>query len=81
MTSKSTDPVPSIFILCDKCHWCATYFDKKRLPEMCPQCINYALSSFPILSDESFTFNYSDRRGVELDFNKRKVHRDKTKHL
>ena len=25
-------PLPSIFVLCDKCYWCATYLDKSRLP-------------------------------------------------
>jgi hypothetical protein len=23
---------PPIFILCDKCYWCATYVDKTRIP-------------------------------------------------
>lgn len=61
---------PPIFILCDKCYWCATYLDKTRIPidNTCSQCNadNTELSSFPILS-ESFTLHYK-RRGIELDF-------------
>jgi hypothetical protein len=66
---------PSIFILCDRCYWCATYLDKTRTPadNTCPQCDsnNNELSSFPILSNESFTFDYNDIHGVELEFKHR----------
>jgi predicted Zn-ribbon and HTH transcriptional regulator len=29
-----------IFVLCDRCYWCAIYFDRNRLPmkNRCPQC-------------------------------------------
>jgi hypothetical protein len=60
-----------IFVLCDRCYWCATYFDKTRITvgQSCPQCNNTAeLTSFPIMSNESFTFDYSVKRGVELEF-------------
>ena len=64
-----------IFILCDTCHWAATYFDKNRLLNQgrCPRCNakNNELSSFPVLPNESFTFNYDSRRGVELEFKPR----------
>jgi hypothetical protein len=30
------------------------------------------MSSFPILSNEAFTFNYDDKHGVELEFRPRK---------
>jgi hypothetical protein len=51
---------PPIFILCDTCYWCATYFDKTRIPidNNCPQCNannNGELTSFPIMPHESFT--------------------------
>lgn len=66
---------PPIFILCDTCYWCATYLDKTRTPinNICPQCNtnNNELSSMPIMSNESFTFDYSDKRGVELEFKSR----------
>ena len=62
---------PPIFILCDTCYWCATYFDKTRTPlgNNCPQCNdknNKELTSFPIMSNESFTFHYNDKTGVEV---------------
>ncbi|HEY7570412.1 MAG TPA: hypothetical protein VH796_03490 [Nitrososphaeraceae archaeon] len=63
---SSSSPV---FILCDKCYWCATYFDKTRGPinNNCPHCnAGIELSIFPIMSNESFTFDYNERRGVEL---------------
>jgi hypothetical protein len=63
---------PPIFILCDNCYWCATYIDKTRIPgeDRCPQCNanNDELTSFPIMSNESFTFDHNDKRGVELEF-------------
>ena len=64
-----------IFILCEICYWCATYFDKTRIPidNKCPQCSanNNELTSFPIMSNESFTFDHNDKRGVELEFKHR----------
>jgi hypothetical protein len=30
-------------------------------------CLNREMSSFPILPNEAFTFNYNDKRGVELN--------------
>jgi len=52
----------SIFVLCDVCHWCVTWLDKIKLPtyDKCPQCSHAEmLSSFPILPNDSFTFNYT----------------------
>jgi hypothetical protein len=67
---------PPIFILCDKCYWCATYFDNRRIPtdNNCPQCNanSNQLTSFPIASNESFTVNYNDKHGVELEFKPRR---------
>jgi hypothetical protein len=54
----------TIFILCESCYWSATYFGKFMLPaeERCPICLEIELSSFPILPNESFIFNYSQKR-------------------
>jgi hypothetical protein len=76
LTRNSDSILSPVFILCETCHWCATYFDKNRLlPQVddynnkCPECCSVgALSSFPISSNESFTFNYTHKRGVELEF-------------
>ncbi|MGB0027460.1 MAG: hypothetical protein WBP64_11520 [Nitrososphaeraceae archaeon] len=63
---------PPKFILCDTCYWCATYFDKTRIPadNNCPQCNanNNELSSLPILTNKSFTFDYNDELRIELEF-------------
>lgn len=64
-----------IFILCDMCYWCATYFDKTRIPidNTCPRCNanNNELTSFPIMSNESFAFDHNPKRGVESEFKPR----------
>ena len=53
---------------------CSTYFDKSRLPTgKCPMRLNVEMSSFlPILPNEAFTFNYNDKRRIELEFRPRK---------
>ena len=66
----------SIFLLCNKCLWAATYFDKNRLPDRntCPLCgtnNKYELSSFPIMTNESFTLSYDVKRGLEIEFKPR----------
>jgi hypothetical protein len=74
-TSKSRKygSAESIFVLCETCHWCATYFDKSRVPsDKCLICGNTAISTFPILLNEGFAFNYNEKRGVELEFGLRK---------
>jgi hypothetical protein len=71
--SKKYGSVDSIFILCESCYWCATYFDKTRVPNnKCPICGNTSISTFPILPNEEFTFNYSEKCGVELEFGLKK---------
>jgi hypothetical protein len=39
----------------------------------CPQCNanSNQLTSFPIALNESFTFNYNDKRGIEFEFKPR----------
>ena len=64
-----------IFVLCDSCYWCATYFDEARIPEdnVCPHCgaNNNELTSFPIASNESFTVKHNKKRGIEFEFKPR----------
>ena len=65
----------AIFVLCDNCHWAATFIDKSRLNFIengCIVCEESLLSSFPILDNESFTIDISERRGVELIFGVRR---------
>jgi hypothetical protein len=65
----------AIFVLCDNCHWAATVIDKSKLDLIengCIICEESIVSSFPILDNESFTFDITERRGVELNFGVRK---------
>jgi hypothetical protein len=81
--SRKYGSAESIFVLCEVCHWCATYFDKSRVPSnKCPICRNTAISTFPILPNEGFVFNYNEKRGVELEFGLRnsKDRRGKERH-
>ncbi len=66
--------VEDIFILCETCHWCALHIliNLDYLQRKCPICLNRKMSSFPILPNEAFTFNYNDKRGVDLEFRPRK---------
>ena len=74
LTAKNRDRIKSsspVFILCDRCYWCATYFDNRRIPtnNNCPQCNanSNEMTSFPIASNEGFTFGYNDKYTVELE--------------
>jgi hypothetical protein len=78
LIAKTVDrSLSSMFILCETCHWCVTYVDKTRIPigNTCPQCRNAAeeLCSLSILSSESFTFDYDNKRGVTLGFKKKQM--------
>ena len=72
---KAVPLQPSIFVLCDSCHWCASYLDKSRVKDKCTSCSSSTLSSFPVMPDESFTFSYDEKRGIEMDFGRRSSRR------
>jgi hypothetical protein len=66
-----------IFLLCDQCLWAVTCLDKKYLEELCdisdtefacPSCKRDQLSSFPLTANDSFRYNYSDKKGIEITF-------------
>lgn len=66
-----------IFLLCDQCLWAVTCLNKKYLEELtdiseteysCPSCKQDGLSSFPLTQNDSFSYNYSDNRGLEINF-------------
>jgi hypothetical protein len=76
-TNNETNPKAkeAIFVLCDNCFWAATFIDKSRLDVIengCIVCDESLVSSFPILDNESFTFDLTERRGVELKFGVRR---------
>ena len=78
ISSSPSSLSPPIFILCDVCYWCATYFDKTRIPidNVCPQCGSdkSQLTSLSVMSNESFTFDHNPKRGIELEFKPRRKH-------
>jgi len=65
-----------IFFLCEDCMWSVTCFDKSRLfkviGEDCPVCHQDQLSSFPLILNDSFTYRYSEKRGIEVKFSNRR---------
>ncbi|MFY9566803.1 MAG: hypothetical protein WAQ29_10660 [Nitrososphaeraceae archaeon] len=55
----------------------ATCFDISKVNnEKCIICGKNAISTFPILPNEEFTFNYDEKHGVELEFG---IKKDKNK--
>jgi hypothetical protein len=70
--TKASSPSSAIFVFCDKCYWCATYFDNTGIPmrNNCPECNanSNQLTSLPIMPNESYTLDYNDKRGVEMEF-------------
>lgn len=60
--------LPRQFLICDFCFWAASAIGtRKRDIVACPKC-DAKVSRIPLSDNESFTFSYSERRGVELDF-------------
>ena len=51
----------------------ATYFDKTNISteNRCPECGANNTEPLHIMSNESFIFNHSDKRGVQLKFMRR----------
>jgi hypothetical protein len=86
LTSVSNDSnrraKEAVFVLCENCYWAATFIDKSRLNAIdngCILCNESLVSSFPILDNESFTFDYTERRGVELNFGARRNKKEITR--
>ena len=67
------------FVICNSCYWCASYFgidDLESISESsshvldCPICNSHNTELMPITNDESFRIEYSQTRGMELEFYK-----------
>ncbi len=67
-----------IFFLCEDCLWSMTVLDKSHLDEIigrdntCPRCWQDDISSFPLVLNESFTYEYSEKRGIDIKFGRQK---------
>jgi len=79
MEAKEKNPKnkEKIFFVCDQCMWTVTCLDKKYLNELtnnsdiqysCPMCKEQQLSSFPLSHSDSYTYNHSTSRGLEITF-------------
>ena len=77
ITENSPKSKERIFLLCDHCFWTVTCMNKKYLEELadvseteysCPSCKQEELTSFPITQNDSFRYNYSKSRGLEITF-------------
>jgi hypothetical protein len=55
-----------------------TVLDKSHLEEIigrdntCPRCWQDDISSFPLVLNESFTYEYSEKRGIDIKFGRQK---------
>jgi hypothetical protein len=64
----SSQKPPQQFLICDFCFWAASAISTRRHDIVtCPQC-NATVSRLLLSDNESFTFSYDKRRGVELAF-------------
>lgn len=71
MTSTAAEFKQRLFIICDDCFWCASAINiRMHNIDACPQCGKKAVSSLPLCIDEAYRYNYTQTRGVELEFYK-----------
>jgi hypothetical protein len=73
-------PIDKIyFVICNSCYWCATYFGINNLESLsgssshvldCHVCNSHNTELIPISTDESFRIEYSQTKGMEMEFYK-----------
>jgi hypothetical protein len=54
------------FVICDTCFWCASFLVKDH-DSACPEC-GKPVSATTLGQNEGYLYDYSDQRGIELDF-------------
>ena len=55
-------------MICDDCFWVASAIGADKFDTIsCPLC-SKRISSTPLADNESYSYNYDERRGVEVDF-------------
>jgi hypothetical protein len=82
---KSLNDSNRKFIVCDSCCWCATVFLDSMIQDTlnnntfrfsfdtCPKCNNdNTISSIPLQRNESYTFLFDDKRGLDIQFRRLK---------
>jgi hypothetical protein len=69
------------FAICESCFWCATIFQKIDIhrsnndslqQQICPLCKNKSISLIPLAKDEGYTIAIEGKRGLEIEFSKRR---------
>ena len=78
--NKILQPIDKIyFVICNSCYWCATYFGIDDLESLsgsssrvldCHICNSQNTELMPIATDESFRIEYSQTRGMEIEFHR-----------
>ena len=76
--NKISQPIDKIyFVICNSCYWCASYFGIDDLESLsgsssrvldCHICNSHNTELMPISSDESFKIEYSQTKGMEMEF-------------
>jgi hypothetical protein len=56
------------FLLCNSCFWYASFLRHPSIFSKSPQCSKGEIDCMPIGQNESYNFNYSPKKGVELYF-------------
>ena len=70
ITSTAAEFKQRLFIICDYCFWCASAINIRiHNIDTCPQC-GEAVSSLSLSTNEAYRYNYTQTRGVELEFYK-----------
>jgi len=74
-------PIDKIyFVICNSCYWCASYFGINDLGALsgssshvldCHVCNSHNTELIPIATDESYRIEYSQTKGMEMEFYKR----------
>jgi hypothetical protein len=55
------------FLICGSCFWCASLIGNRSVKE-CPLCRGGTLESIPLASGEKYLLEYSEKRGMLMDF-------------
>ena len=76
--NKISQPINKIyFVICNSCYWCASYFGIDDLESLsgssshvldCHVCNSQNIELIPISTDESFRIEYSQTKGMEMEF-------------
>jgi len=74
------EPIDKVyFVICNSCYWCASYFGIDDLESLsgssshvldCHVCNSHNTELMPISNDESFRVEYSQTKGMQMEFYK-----------